>query len=85
MAQNVVIEHLGSIQVSAGASITTASIISQFPTATALMMITEGVSVSINATPMFLIEKYQESYLATGKTYVFNKDCQIVVGTYKAI
>lgn len=85
MAQTVIIEHLGSLQCNAGASVTTASILAQFPTATALIMITDGVSVSINATPMFLIQKYQETYLVTGKTYVFNKDCQIVVGLYRAV
>lgn len=85
MAQNTIIEHLGSIECIAGTAVTTASILAQFPTATALIMITDGVSVSINATPMFLIQKYQETYLVTGKTYVFNKDCQIVVGLYKAV
>ncbi len=85
MAQNVIIEHLGSIEIEAGVSTTTASIIAQFPTATALMMITDGVSVSIDATPMFLIERRQESYLATGRTYVFNKKCQLVVGRYRTV
>jgi hypothetical protein len=85
VAQNVIIEHLGSMQVNAGVSITTSSIISQFPTATALIINTEGVSVSIDATLMFLTEKYRESYLATGKTYLFNKDCQLVIGKYRTI
>lgn len=85
MAQNTIIEHLGSIECIAGQAVTTASILSLFPTATALMMATSGVSVSIDATPMFLTQTNQESYLATGKTYVFNKNCLIVVGKYRSI
>ena len=85
MAQNTIIEHLGSIECIAGTAVTTASILSQFPTATALMMATSGVSVSINATPMFMIQPNQESYLASGKTYVFNKDCLIIVGIYRSV
>lgn len=85
MAQNVVIEHLGSYEVKKGAAITTASILSSFAGATAIEMASDGVNVSINATPMFTTQKGQSTYLSTGKTYVFDRDCMLVVGIYRSI
>lgn len=79
------IEYLGAMQVSAGIAYTTASILTLYPTATVLQMKTDDIQVSINGTVMFHITYDDTSYIATGKTYYFDKDCVVAVGIYKAI
>lgn len=85
MAQPTCIEYLGSVYCTGGASVTTASILATYSTATALIMTTEGISVSINGSPMFPAKAGEITYMTTGKTYVFDKDCIIAVGIFKAI
>jgi hypothetical protein len=79
------IEYLGAVSVEANQALTTADILTLFPTATVAKMKTEGVKVSIDSTDFFDISYDEESYVVTGKTYKFNKDCTIAVGIYKTV
>ena len=85
MAQLHAIDYLGALAVNKGQQYTSASIITAYPTATVLKMKTDKVSVSINGGVQFLTSFDDESYLATGKTYIFDKDCIVAIGIYKAI
>ena len=93
MAQpNYAIQYLGSFVVAKGEAYTSAEILAIYPLGTVLKIakisgdnIKEGINVSINGTPAFPTYEGQESYLASGATYVFSKDCVLAVGIYKAI
>jgi len=79
------IEYLGAISASGGVAYTTASILALYPTATVLQMKTPDVQVGINGSVLFHITYDDTSYLTTGKTYYFDRDCVVAVGIYKAI
>ena len=79
------IEYLGAMEVKAGTAYTSASILAAFPTANAMQMRTDGVNVAINGGVKFSTVYGESSFLATGKTYMFDKDAIAVIGTYKAI
>ena len=85
MAQPHAIDYLGALAVNKGQQYTSASIISTYPTATVLKIKTDKVSVSINGGVQFLTSFDDESFLSTGKTYIFDKDCIVAIGMYKAI
>lgn len=85
MAQLHAIDYLGAMAVNKGQQYTSASIITAYPTATVLKMKTDKVSVSINGGVQFLTSFDDESYLTTGKTYIFDKDCIVAIGIYKVI
>ena len=86
MAQPMyVVEYLGAFEIKAGTSYTSASILATFPTANAIQMRTDGVKVSINGGVKFSTTFGESSFLSTGKTYMFDKDCIAVVGIYRAI
>lgn len=79
------IDYLGAMKVEKGVAYTSASILAAFPTATVLRIKTDEVSVSINGGIQFITKIDDESYLTTGKSYMFDKDCVVAVGIYKAI
>lgn len=86
MAQpHYAIDYLASMKVNKGTAYTSASILASYPTATVLKIKTDKVSVSINGGVQFLTSFDDESYLATGKTYIFDKDCIVSIGIYKVI
>ena len=85
MAQLHAIDYLGALAVNKGQQYTSASIITAYPTATVLKIKTDKVSVSINGGVQFLTSFDDESYLTTGKTYIFDKDCIVAIGIYKVI
>ena len=86
MAQpSYAIEYLGAMSVKRGKLYNSSSVISAFPTATCMKMKTDGVEVSVNGTDAFLTSFNDESYITTGHTYIFSKDCVIAIGKYKAV
>lgn len=86
MAQNVyAIEYMGAIEVQRGKLYTSAQVLSPFIGATCMKMKTDGVSVSVNGTDAFLTHFDDESYITTGHTYIFDRDCVIAIGKYKAV
>ena len=79
------VEYLAGMQVESGKVYLSADILTAYPTANMLKMKTDNVSVSIDGTDMFLTKYDDESYIATGKSYIFNKDCLVSIGKYVAI
>lgn len=77
--------YLGAVACEAGKTYTSANVLTTYPAATCLIMKTEGVSVSVDASPMFSVSYADQSYIETGHTYVFNKNCVLAVGKYKAV
>jgi len=94
MAQSpYAIQYIGAIEVQAGVEYTSASIISTYPTATVMKLKQKTnasddgkpVRVSVNKSPMFEVAIDDESFIATGMTFVFSKDCIVAVGIYKVV
>lgn len=86
MAQpNYAIEYLGAMFVPGKTPVTTASLLIIYPTATVIKMKCRDVKVSVDNSDMFEVSFDDESYLATGHTYTFSKDCMVAIGIYKAI
>lgn len=79
------IEYLGAVNIKAGEAVTTADVLTTYPSATAMKMKTEDVKVSVDGSAMFPVKYDDESYIITGKTFIFNKDCIVVIGIYKAV
>lgn len=79
------IEYLGAISAKSGKVYTSASVITAYPTATCMQMKTDGVSVSVNGSDAFLTSFDDESFITSGHTYIFTKDCVIAVGKYRAV
>ena len=89
MAQPVqfLVNFLGSMIVKAGTKYTTADIITEFPTATLMIMKTRSTAscpnkVSVNSYPAFEIEFNEHAYIETGSAYTFTKDCEIAICKY---
>lgn len=86
MAQpSYAIEYMGAISAKRGKVYTSEEVLSAFPNATCMKMKTSDVSVSVNATDAFLTNFDDESFITTGHTYIFSKDCVIAIGKYKAV
>lgn len=87
MAQLNIVEYLGSVEAEANKTINLSDIHSIYPDATALIMKTKDVSVSISGSPAFLTSFNDESHITTSasRTYIFDKNCIIAVGKYVSI
>jgi len=79
------VKYLGAKSLQVGKTYTSADLLTEFSGATCLIMKTSGVSVSINGTDMFPIVLNDQSFLETGLSYTFNKDCIVAVGIYKVV
>ena len=80
------VEYIGAESIKQGDSYTSANFKTKYPSATMMKMKSEGISVSINGTTMFLTKYDDESYIpTTATTYIFNKDCVIAIGRYFAV
>ena len=79
------IEYLGALTIKQGQMYTSADILAKYTTANVLKIKTSGVKVSVNNSDMFPVDVNDETYLVTGHTYIFDRDCTIVVGRYVAI
>lgn len=86
MAQpSYAIEYIGAIRAIRGKTYLSANILTQFPNATCMKMKSDGVSVSVNGTDAFLTSFNDESFITTGHTYIFDKDCTIAIGRYRVV
>ena len=79
------VEYLGAVSIQSGNLSASANIISAYPTANMMKMKTENVKVSVNGSDMFPITFDDESFITSGHTYIFDKNCTIVIGKYVAI
>ena len=83
MAQpHYIVEYFGAISTEKNKLVTSASVIALFPTANMMKMKTEGVAVSVDGTDMFLTSFDDESFITTGKSFIFDKNCTIAIGKY---
>ena len=78
----MVINYLGSVQIKSATAYNSADILTDFPSATILIMKNTGIAVSVDGYPMFNVDFNEIAKLETGHTYQFNKDCVIAVGIY---
>ena len=94
MAQPVAIKYLGAVRVTAGLTYLAADIITAFTGANVIQAksdIIDGklkdtyINVSINNGVMFHFENGETCYIASGQSFVFDKDFTAAVGTYVAI
>ncbi len=92
MAQDFRLEYLGSVEVKANKEYNATDFEILYPSADFFIMKTKttsqnAVKVSIDASPAFRMD-YNEKTAYTGvtsRTYVFNKDCIILVAKEKTI
>ena len=75
-------EYIASVSIKAGQLYTTAEVISTHPEANMMKMKSHDVKVGINGTDQFPVSYDEETYITAGKSYIFSKDCVVVVGRY---
>ena len=96
MAQPVAIKYLGAVRVEAGLTYLAADIITAFTGANVLQaksdidlstgkLKDDYINVAINGSPMFHFSDGDYCYIASGQSFVFDKDFTAAVGTYVAI
>ena len=83
--QHNVVEYFGAISTEKNKLVTSASVIALFPTANMMKMKTGGVAVSVDGTDMFLTSFDDESFITTGKSFIFDKNCTIAIGKYTPV
>ena len=79
------IEYLGAIIAEPRKQYTSASVLTKYPTANVMKMKTEGIKVTVDGSDMFTVSYDDESYIATGRTFMFSDACTIAIGRYVAI
>jgi len=79
------IEYLGAIRVTKNTTVTSASLLVLYPTATVLKIKAKGVSVTVDGSVMFPVGYDDETYLTTGHTYTFSEDCVVAIGMYRTV
>ena len=81
----IAIEYLGAIVAEPRTQYTSASVISKYPTANVMKMKTSGIKAGVDGSDMFTVSYDDESYIATGRTFIFSDACTIAIGRYVAI
>lgn len=95
MAQPTAIRYLGAVRVTAGITYVSSDIIAAFVGANVLQAKLDPkndkldkesfVRVAVSGSPMFHFVDGEYCYIASGQTFVFDKDFTAAVGTYVAI
>ena len=80
-----VIEYLGAIIAEPRKQYTSASVLTKYPTANVMKMKTSGIKVTVDGSDMFPVSYDDESYITTGRTFMFSDACTIAIGRYVAI
>ena len=78
----IAIEYLGAIIAEPGKQYTSARVLTKYPTANVMKMKTSGIKVTVDGSDMFTISYDDESYIATGRTFIFSDACTIAIGRY---
>ena len=81
----IAIEYLGAIIVEPRKQYLSADVKTKYPTATVMKMKTEGIKAGVDGSDMFTVSYDDESYIATGRTFIFSDACTIAIGRYVAI
>lgn len=88
MATVAVFRAITNYQFKQNVSTTTASILASFPTVDALRIKakdSENVRVNINNSYFVPTSFNNETRIATGDTYTFDKDCVVILGKYEFV
>jgi len=97
MAQPIAVQYLGAERITAGVTYLSADFITKYGAGTNVMQakidheaetknfIHAFVRVSINGAPMFHFEDGDYCYIATGQSFVFDKDFTAAIGKYVSI
>ena len=80
-----VVEYLGAIVAEPRRQYTSASVLALYPNATMMKMKSEGIRVGVDGSNMFPVSYDDESYITTGRTFIFSDTCTIVIGRYVPI
>ena len=80
-----VVEYLGALVVEPRKQYLSADVKTKYPTATVMKMKTEGIKVTVDGSDMFPVSYDDESYITTGRTFMFSDACTIAIGRYVAI
>lgn len=78
----IAIEYLGAIIVEPRKQFNSADVIAKYPTATVMKMKTSGIKVTVDGSDMFTVSYDDESYITTGRTFIFSDACTIAIGRY---
>ena len=81
----IAIEYLGAIVAEPRKQYLSADIKAKYPTATVMKMKTSGIKVTVDGSDMFPVSYDDESYITTGRTFMFSDACTIAIGRYVAI
>ena len=79
------VEYLGAIVVEPKKQYTSAEVLAQYPDANMMKMKSSGIKAGVNNSNMFPISYDDESYITTGRTFIFSDTCTIAIGRYVAI
>ena len=77
-----IIEYLGAIIVEPRKQYLSADVKTKYPTATVMKMKTDGIKVTVDGSDMFPVSYDDESYITTGRTFIFSDACTIAIGRY---
>lgn len=80
-----VVEYLGAIVAEPKKQYTSASVLALYPNATMMKMKSEGIRAGVDGSDMFPVSYDDESYITTGRTFIFSDTCTIAIGRYVAI
>lgn len=81
----IAIEYLGAIVVEPRKQYLSADVKTKYPTANMMKMKTNGIKVTVDGSDMFPVSYDDESYITTGRTFMFSDACTIAIGRYVAI
>lgn len=78
----IAIEYLGAIIAEPGKQYTSARVLTKYPTANVMKMKTSGIKAGVDGSDMFTVSYDDESYITTGRTFIFSDACTIAIGRY---
>ena len=78
----IAIEYLGAIIVEPRKQYLSTSVLTKYPTANVMKMKSDGIKVTVDGSDMFTVSYDDESYIATGRTFIFSDACTIAIGRY---
>lgn len=79
------VEYLGAIVVEPRKQYLSSDVKTKYPTANMMKMKTSGIKITVDGSDMFPVSYDDESYITTGRTFMFSDACTIAIGRYVAI
>ena len=79
------VEYLGALVVEPRKQYLSADVKTKYPTANMMKMKTNEIKVTVDGSDMFPVSYDDESYITTGRTFMFSDACTIAIGRYVAI